>query len=125
MRSIPLMRSQFFCLTPSPHTRMSAQQLLLTLEQPAHAGCGAASCSGFVERSLRLQRILRDAGHRKGSGVSNKGIRLVSRVAKRERIRDWPHTRSWADYDVLIAAVTAEIGIPNSEVSPPISVHNT
>jgi hypothetical protein len=93
---------------------MSAQQLLLTLEHPAHAGCGEASCSGFVERSLRLQRILRDAGYRKGSGISNQGIRLVSRVAKRERLRDWPNTRSWADYDALIAAVAAEIGIPNA-----------
>ena len=88
---------------------MKATQLVLTLEQPAYVGCGAASCSGFAERSLQLQRILRDAGYRKGSGISNDGVRLVSRVAKRERVRDWAHTRSWADYDMLIAAVASEI----------------
>jgi hypothetical protein len=94
---------------------MNAQQLLLTLEQPTHAGGGTASCSGFAERSLLLQRILRDAGYQKGSGICNKGIRLVSQVAKQERLRDWPHTRSWADYDALIAAVAAKISISNTD----------
>lgn len=65
--------------------------------------------AGFVERSLRLQGILQDAGYKKGSGVSTQGIRLVSRVAKREQLRDWPHARTWADYDRLLTAVTEEI----------------
>lgn len=74
--------------------------------------------SGFVERSHRLQDILRAAGFRKGNGISGEGIRLVSRVAKREGIRDWPHTRTWSDYDSLIAAVEKELGNVAGQTRP-------
>lgn len=75
-----------------------------------HQSEPAWKLSGFVERSYRLQRILIDAGFRKRDGISTEGIRLVSRVAKRERIRDWPNTQTLSDYEALIAAVKNELG---------------
>ncbi len=71
-------------------------------------------CSGFAARSLRLQALLMAAGYRKRNGVSTAGIRLVSRVARQHRLRDWPNTRSWADYEALIDAVAAAIAVLQS-----------
>jgi hypothetical protein len=62
---------------------------------------------GFVERSLELQRLLIDHGYgrKSGSGITSSGLRLVSSIARAAGLRDWPHTRTFADYDALIAAV--------------------
>ena len=87
-------------------------QMSLMLEDPG------ALLAGFAERSQQLQHILRQAGYqRPGSagaegftrGVSVAGLRLVSRVATRAGLSDWPHITTWADYDALIAAVLEEI----------------
>lgn len=64
---------------------------------------------GFSERSQRLQSILRAAGYQRRGGVSGEGLRLVSRVARRSGLRDWPNTTTWKDYDELIAAVSTDI----------------
>jgi len=63
-----------------------------------------------VEKSLQLQELLRAAGFGAGAGVSTAGIRLVSSVARREGLRDWPFTKTLQDYDALIAAVAKELG---------------
>ena len=81
----------------------AAYQLSLML------GDRAALLAGFAERSHRLQRILRQAGFHRGGGVSGDGLRLVSRVAGGRGLRDWPQTKTWADYDALIEAVSHEI----------------
>lgn len=81
----------------------AAYQLSLML------GDRAALLAGFAERSHRLQRILRQAGFQRRGGVSGDGLRLVSRVARAAGVRDWPQTKTWADYDALIAAVSHEI----------------
>ena len=64
--------------------------------------CAPAPCSAFAARSLTLQKILRDAGYVKGSGVATAGIRLVSKLAKAHKLRDWPHTLTLQDYDALL-----------------------
>lgn len=69
----------------------------------------ADELQAFATRSRKLQELLREAGYRKGDGVSTAGLLLVSRVAKRDGLRDWPDTRSLADYDALISAVAAEL----------------
>jgi hypothetical protein len=63
-------------------------------------------------RSYFLQELLKSAGYHKTSQlgiprvqVSKAGLELVSRVAKENNLRDWPHTRNVADYDALIRAV--------------------
>jgi hypothetical protein len=69
-----------------------------------------APCSQFDDtmamRSLQLQELLRSHHFRKGDGVSGAGLALVTRLAKQRGGRDWPHTRTVADYDLLIRAVT-------------------
>jgi hypothetical protein len=72
-------------------------------------GDGTALLAGFAERSERLQGILIHAGYQRRGGVSAAGLRLVSQVARRDRLRDWPRTQTWADYDALIAAVSAAL----------------
>ena len=72
-------------------------------------GDRAALLAGFAERSHRLQRILRQAGFQRGGGVSGNGLRFVSRVARAAGVRDWTNTKTWADYDALIAAASHEI----------------
>jgi hypothetical protein len=59
--------------------------------------------------SQRLQMILREAGHAKGSGVSTAGIKFVKDVASRSGLRNWPHVRDEDDYLALIAAVEAAL----------------
>ena len=70
----------------------------------------------MVERSLMLQQMLRAAGYTKRDGVATAGIRLVSRLAKQHRMRDWPHTRSVEDYDALIEVVKVHLA---ERVVPP------
>lgn len=82
---------------------------------------GTDDLQAFAERSRKLQELLRAAGHRKGDGVSTEGIKLVSRVAKRDGLRDWPDTRTLEDYDRLISAVAAELGGAACEMPPATS----
>jgi hypothetical protein len=63
----------------------------------------------FAARSLKLRETLIRAGFRRESGVSTIGFKFVSRVAKKNRLRDWPHTKTLNDYDALIRAVNLEI----------------
>ena len=76
----------------------------------------------MVERSLTLQRMLREAGYSKGSGVATAGIHLVSRLARQHKLRDWPHTRSTEDYDALIDVLSvhlaARVVTPNDQALP-------
>lgn len=60
----------------------------------------------MVLRSVQLRELLRAHGYRNGDGVSGDGLRLVKRVAAEHGLRDWPYTRTPADYDALISAVT-------------------
>jgi hypothetical protein len=58
-------------------------------------------------KSEELVQLLRSAGYTKVDGISTAGIKLVSRLAKANGLRDWMNTRTVADYDALIA-VTRE-----------------
>jgi len=71
-------------------------------------------CSAFAARSQQLQQILRAAGYCKGDGVSTAGLKLVSTLARRHRLRDWPHTQTLSDYDALLE-VTREHLLPNEK----------
>ena len=46
--------------------------------------------------------MLREAGFSKRSGVATVGIKLISKLAKKHNVRDWPNTRTVEDYDTLI-----------------------
>ena len=70
-----------------------------------------AGAAVMVLYSNNLKRMLMEAGHRRGDGVSTAGIKLVSRVAKENAIRDWPHTRNTEDYEKLTDAVRAHLAM--------------
>lgn len=76
----------------------------------------------FVARSQELQRILRAAGYSKGDGVSTAGLQLVSALANKNKLRQWPDTQTIADYDALIAVVRDDLNLAagtNSSVATP------
>ena len=76
----------------------------------------------FVARSQELQRILRAAGYSKGDGVSTAGLELVSALANKNKLRQWPDTQTIADYDALIAVVRDDLNLAagtNSSVATP------
>ena len=70
----------------------------------------------MVAKSRDLQDVLRDAGFAKGSGVSSEGLKLVTRLARENGLRDWPDTRNEADYDALIEAVKKEVAKQEKEI---------
>jgi len=86
--------------------------------EPLRAATGSASETVrrehaiMVGRSLALQKLLRDAGYVKGSGVSTEGQILVSKIAKKHGLRNWSDTRTVDDYDRLLL-VTREHLTPN------------
>ncbi|MFZ4856129.1 MAG: PLxRFG domain-containing protein [Desulfuromonadaceae bacterium] len=62
------------------------------------------------QKSKELRQVLIDAGYVKPSGdVSTAGISLVKRLAKENKLRDWPNTRDVADYNALIDVVRRHV----------------
>jgi hypothetical protein len=74
----------------------------------------------FAARSQELQRILRAAGYSKGDGVSTAGLELVSALAKKNKLRQWPDTQTIADYDALIAVVRDDLNLA-AGINPPVA----
>jgi len=60
--------------------------------------------AAMAHLSADLKQIGAEAGIARGAF-----IRLVTRVARQRGLRDWPHTRTPADYHALIAAVRVEV----------------
>ena len=77
----------------------------------AAAAGSRAGADAFAARSHELQRLLMSAGYRRHDGVSTAGIKLVSRLARGAKIRDWPDTETLADYDALIAVLRRHLGL--------------
>lgn len=64
----------------------------------------------MVERSLTLQRLLREASYVKESGaISTNGFALVRHLAHEHHLRDWPETRNVQDYDALIEVLSEHL----------------
>jgi hypothetical protein len=73
------------------------------------AAPGSAFLATMAQRSQVLQGMLGAAGYKDGEGVGTPGIRLVSRLAKANGLRDWPYTRTVADYDALIEVMRTHL----------------
>lgn len=56
----------------------------------------------WVQRSRRLQRLLRRAGYGRGDGVSAAGLLWLRRMARSHGLPDWPDISTLAEYDALI-----------------------
>ena len=69
-------------------------------------------------KGQQLQKMLRDAGFVKGSGVSNAGVKLVKEVAKTNKLRDWPDVKTPEDYDKLISEVRQRLVSTKKLVEP-------
>ena len=73
------------------------------------ASIGSAFLATMGQRSQTLQRILGAAGYSNGGGVGTAGIRLVSQLAKSNKLRDWPYTQTVDDYNKLIEVTRAHL----------------
>jgi len=88
---------------------MTSESPVSTARPALCAAPGSAFLATMGQRSQTLQRILGAAGYKDGGGVGTPGIRLVSQLAKSNKLRDWPYTRTVADYDKLIEVTRAHL----------------